>query len=32
MTTRKVALAYLPTVGLWSLIRAVQFYRLHPNG
>ena len=27
MKTRHFALLYLPTIGLWSLVRAVQFYR-----
>jgi hypothetical protein len=32
MTTRTVALCYLPTVGLWSAVRAFKFYRHHPRG
>lgn len=27
ITMRTIALLYLPTVGLWSLVRAFQFYR-----
>ena len=27
MTTRRIAMLYLPTVGLWSLRQAVRFYR-----
>jgi hypothetical protein len=30
MTTRTAALAYLPTVGLWSIVQGVRFYRRHP--
>lgn len=25
LTTRQIALAYLPTVGLWSALRAIRF-------
>lgn len=32
MTTRTAALCYLPTVGLWSAVRAVKFYRLNQKG
>lgn len=27
ITTRRVALIYLPTVGAWSLVRAITWYR-----
>lgn len=32
MSLRLVALAYLPTIGVWSVARAMRFYRRHPNG
>lgn len=28
MTCRRIAMLYLPTVGLWALVRAIQFYRV----
>lgn len=32
MTTRTAALCYLPTVGLWSVVRAIAYYHAHPRG
>jgi len=32
MTTRRCALAYLPTVGLWSIVRAIKFYNRNRKG
>jgi hypothetical protein len=32
MTTRTAALCYLPTVGLWSAVRAVRYYLTNPRG
>jgi hypothetical protein len=29
LTTRHIALLYLPTVGIWSLVQAIRFYRRH---
>lgn len=32
MTTRTFALAYLPTIGLWSLVQAARYYHRNPKG
>lgn len=32
MTTRTAALCYLPTVGLWSVVRAIRYYHHNPRG
>jgi hypothetical protein len=32
MSLRLIVLAYLPTIGVWSIVRAARFYRRHPNG